>query len=66
MSPLILFSKHWKQITVLIVMISVVGTVIVKAPSIAARAEADLSGIQHLLHDADTDSREIRPIPLLG
>jgi hypothetical protein len=37
-----------------------------KAPGVAAKAEAAFSEAQHLLHDADTDRREVRPLPLLG
>ena len=66
MSPSPILSKHWKQVTVLVVVIFVVGTFITKAPGAAAKAEAAFSGVQHLLHDADTDGREVRPVPLLG
>jgi hypothetical protein len=31
-----------------------------------AGAEAAFSRVQHLLHDADTYRREVRPVPLLG
>ena len=61
-----MFSKHWKQVTVLIVVIFVVSTFITKAPGVAAKAEAAFPEVQHLLHDADTDGREVRPIPMLG
>jgi len=64
-SPTI-FSKHWKQVTVVIVVILVVGTLITKEPGAAARVEAAFSTVQHLLHEADTDRREVRPVPLLG
>ena len=50
----------------LVVVMFVVGAFITKTPGAAAKAEAALSGVQHLLHDADTDRREVRPIPLLG
>ena len=49
-----------------IVVMFVVGTFITKAPGVAAKTNAAFSGVQHLLHDADTDGREVRPIPLLG
>jgi hypothetical protein len=61
-----MFSKNWKQVTLLIVVMFVVGTFITKAPGVAAKTKAAFSGVQHLLHDADTDGREVRPIPLLG
>ena len=61
-----MFSKHWKQVTVLIVVMFVVGTFITKAPGVAAKAEAAFWEVQHLLHDADTHGRGVRPIPLLG
>ena len=64
-SPTI-FSKHWKQVTVLIVVMSVVGTFITRAPGAVAGAEAAFSRVQLLLHDADTYRREVRPVPLLG
>jgi hypothetical protein len=60
------FTKHWKQVAVLIVVIFVIGTLITRAPSATAKAEAAFSRVQHLLHDADTDGREVRPVPLLG
>jgi hypothetical protein len=66
MSPLLVFSKHWKQFTVVILMTFVVGTCITKAPVAEATAHAALSGAEHLLHDADTNGREVRPLPLLG
>jgi hypothetical protein len=61
-----IFSKHWKQLTVLIVVVFMIGTFITRAPGAAARAEAAFSRVQRLLHDADTDGREVRPVPLLG
>jgi len=61
-----MLSKHWKQVTVLIAATFVIGAFITKAPGVAAKAEAAFSEVQHLLHDADTDGREVRPIPLLG
>ena len=39
-SPTI-FSKHWKQVTVLIVVMSVVGTFITKQPGAVVRVEAE-------------------------
>jgi hypothetical protein len=66
MSPLLIFSKHWKRFTAVVLMMLVVGTCITKAPVAEARAHAALSGAEHLLHDADADGREVRPIPLLG
>jgi hypothetical protein len=66
MSPLLIFSKHWKQFTAVILMMLVVGTCITKAPVAEAGAHAALSGAEHLLHDADADGREVRPLPLLG
>jgi hypothetical protein len=65
MSPSSILSKHWKLVTPLIAVMFVVGTFITKAPEAAAKAEAALSGIQHLLHDADSAGREVRPLPLL-
>jgi hypothetical protein len=38
----------WKQVTVLIVVMFVVGTVITKAPGAVAKAEAAFSEVQHL------------------
>jgi hypothetical protein len=66
MSPLLILSNHWKQFAAVILMMLVVGTGITKAPVAEANAHAALSGAEHLLHDADADSREVRPIPLLG
>jgi hypothetical protein len=66
MSLLLIFSKHWKPFTAVIVMMLVVGTCITKAPVAEATAHAALSGAERLLHDANTDGREVRPIPLLG
>ena len=61
-----MFSKYWRQVTLLIVVMFVAGTFITKAPGVAAKAEAAFSEVHHLLHDADTDGREVRPIPMLG
>ena len=61
-----MFSKRWKQGTLVIVMIFIVGTFITIAPGVTAKTEAAFCGVQHLLHDADTDWREVRPVPLLG
>lgn len=66
MSLSTIFPKHWKQLTLLITVILVVGIFITKAPGAAAKAEAAFSRVQHLLHDAGTDGREVRPVPLLG
>ena len=67
MSPSPIFSRHWKLVTLLIaVMFLVVGTFATKMPRAAARAEAALSRVQQLLHDADSAGREVRPLPLLG
>jgi hypothetical protein len=54
------------QVAALVVVMFVAGTFINKAPHAAARAEAAFSGARHLLHDANTDGREVRPLPLLG
>jgi hypothetical protein len=35
-----MFSKHWKQVTLLIVVMFVFGAFITKAPGVAAEAEA--------------------------
>jgi hypothetical protein len=61
-----MFSKHWKRVTLLIMVMLGVGTFIIKAPGVTAKTKAAFSGAQHLLHDADTDGREVRPVPLLG
>jgi len=61
-----MFSKHWKQFTWLILVMFVIGTFITTVPAVAAKAHSAFSGVQHLLHDADTDDREVRPVPLLG
>jgi hypothetical protein len=61
-----MFSKYWRQVTVLIMVMFVVGTFITKALGVAAKTKAAFSGVQQLLHDADTDGREVRPVPLLG
>ena len=66
MSPSSILSRHWKQLTLLIVLMFMAGTLITKAPGAVVRAEAALSGVRHLLHDAATDRREVRPIPLIG
>ena len=66
MSPSSIFLRHWKKVTVLIVVMFVVGTFITKAPGTAVRAEASFAAVRHLLHDAATDRREVRPIPLIG
>jgi uncharacterized membrane protein HdeD (DUF308 family) len=66
MSPSSILSRHWKQVTLLIMVMFVVGTFIMKAPAATTRVEAAFSGVRHLLHDADTDRREVRPIPLIG
>jgi hypothetical protein len=66
MSPSSFLSRHWKQLTMLIVVMFMVGTFLTKAPGAVVRAEAALSGVRHLLHDAATDRREVRPIPLIG
>jgi hypothetical protein len=44
----------------------VVGTFITKAPVAELKAHAALSAAEHVLHDADADGRQVRPIPLLG
>ena len=61
-----MFSKYWRQVTLLIVVMFIVGTFITKAPGVAAKTKAAFSGVQQLLHDADTARREVRPVPLLG
>jgi hypothetical protein len=61
-----ILSRHWKQFTLLIVVMFIIGTFITKAPGTVVRAEAAFSGVRHLLHDAATDRREVRPIPLIG
>ncbi len=66
MSPSSILSRHWKQLTLLIVVMFIAGTFITRAPGAAVRAEAAFSGVRHLLHDAATDRREVRPIPLIG
>jgi hypothetical protein len=66
MSPTSIFSRHWKQVTLLIMVMFVVGTFIGKTPGAAVRAETAVSGVRHLMHDANTDRREVRPIPLIG
>jgi hypothetical protein len=66
MSPSSILSRHWKQLTLLIVVMFIIGTFITKAPGTVVRVEAALSGVRHLLHDAATDRREVRPIPLIG
>jgi hypothetical protein len=66
MSPSRFFSKYWKQFAMLVVAVLVVGAFIAKAPGAAAKVEAAFSGVHHLLHDADTDGRAVRPLPLLG
>jgi len=66
MSPSSILSRHWKQFTLLIVVMFIIGTFITKAPDTVVRAEAAFSGVRHLLHDAATDRREVRPIPLIG
>jgi hypothetical protein len=43
-----------------------VGTFITKAPRVEVKAHAALSAAEHVLHDADADGRQVRPIPLLG
>ena len=66
MSPYSIFSRHWKGVTLLVGVLFVVGTVITNEPGAAVRVEAAFSGVRHLLHDANTDRREVRPIPLIG
>ena len=66
MAPSTILSKHWKRLTLLVMLILAVGTFITKAPGAGAKAEATFSRVQHLLHDADTDGRQVRPLPLLG
>jgi hypothetical protein len=65
MAPSIL-SRHWKEVTLLIGVLFVVGTFITNEPGAVVRVEAALSGVRHLMHDANTDRREVRPIPLIG
>jgi hypothetical protein len=66
MSPSKILSRYWKPLTLLIVVMLIVGTFITKAPGAVVRAEAAFSGVRQLLHDAATDRREVRPIPLIG
>jgi hypothetical protein len=66
MSPSSILSRHWKWVTLLIGVVFVVGTFITKEPGAAVRVEAAFSGVRHLLHDANTERREVRPIPLIG
>jgi hypothetical protein len=66
MSLLRFFSKRWKQITTLIVMMLVVGTFITKAPQAIVKTEGAFYRVRQLMHAADTDRREVRPLPLLG
>jgi len=66
MSPSSILSRHWKRVTLLIMVMFVVGTFLTKEPGAAVRVEAAFSGVRHLLHDAATDRREVRPIPLFG
>jgi hypothetical protein len=66
MSPSSIFSRHWKGVTLLIGVLFLAGTFITNEPGAAVRVEAAFSGVRHLLHDANTDRREVRPIPLIG
>ena len=66
MSPSSILSRYWKQFTLLIAVMFVVGTFIRREPAAVVRVEAAFSGVRHLLHDANTDRREVRPIPLIG
>ena len=58
--------KHWMQFAEIALVIIAVGTFITKAPVAEVRAHAALSAAEHVLHDADADGRQVRPIPLLG
>jgi hypothetical protein len=66
MSPSLIFARNWKPLTLLIMVMLIVGAFITKAPGATVRAEAAFSGVRQLLHDAATDRREVRPIPLIG
>jgi ABC-type cobalamin transport system permease subunit len=59
-------SRHWKQFAAIILLLIAVGTFITKAPAAELKAHAALSAAEHVLHDADADGRQVRPIPLLG
>ena len=59
-------SSHWKQFAAIIVVLIAAGTFITKAPVAERKAHAAMSAAEHVLHDADADGRQVRPIPLLG
>jgi hypothetical protein len=60
------FSRQSKSLMVLVVIILVAASFLPKAHREAVKVKTALSGARHLLHDADSDRREVRPLPLLG
>jgi hypothetical protein len=66
MSFLLNLSNRWEQLALAILLVLAAGTIVMKAPGAMAKAYAAFSGAEHLLQDADTYGREVRPIPLLG
>ena len=59
-------SKHRKHFAAIVLVMIGVGTFFTKAPRVEVKAHAALSAAEHVLHDADADGRQVRPIPLLG
>jgi hypothetical protein len=66
MTSSVKFSKQWKTLMVLVAIILAGAIFFPKAHREAVKVETAFSGVRHLLHDADTDRREVRPLPLLG
>jgi hypothetical protein len=60
------FSKQLKSLVALIAIILAAALFFPKAHREAVNVETAFSGDRHLLHDADSDRREVRPLPLLG
>jgi hypothetical protein len=60
------FSKQWKRLILLVAIILVGAIFFPKAHHEAVKVETAFSGARQLLHDADSDRREVRPLPLLG
>ena len=66
MTAAVKFSKQLKSLVALTAIILAAALFFPKAHREAVKVETAFSGARHLLHDADSDRREVRPLPLLG
>jgi len=66
MTSSVKYSKQQKRLMVVVAIILTGAIFFPKAHHEAVKVNTAFSEARHLLHDADTDRREVRPLPLLG